>query len=65
MDEKQFQDRISIMPVKVLLNEYANACEEIGKIIQKFPEKYYDRKDYIDISSRAYDIKMQVMKKIS
>jgi hypothetical protein len=63
MDEKQFQERISIMPVKILLNEYATACEEIGKIIAKFPDKYYDKKEYLDISARAYDIKMQVMKR--
>jgi hypothetical protein len=63
MDEKQFQERISIMPVKILLNEYAIACEEIGKIIAKFPDKYYDKKEYLDISARAYDLKMQVMKR--
>ena len=63
MDEKQFQERIRLMPVKVLLNEYAIACEEIGKIIAKFPDNYYDKKDYLDISARAYDIKMQIMKK--
>ena len=63
LDDKQLRERLQRMPMGILLREHMMICEDLGRMIERDPEGYYDNKDWAKPCEIAYMIKEEIMKK--
>jgi hypothetical protein len=63
LDDKELRERLQRMPVNILLREHMVLCEDLGRMIERDPEGYYDNKDWAKPCEIVYMIKEEIMRK--
>ena len=63
LNDKELRQRLNRMPVHILLREHMLICEDLGALINKYPEDYHEKKEWSLISDLAIEIREEIMYK--